>query len=101
MGLPVIQLKTDSYTFPDGTTLQYRELSRAEALQVGMIGPKPDAIEYTVIAFATGVTLEEAEAWIKATPQAIVRDFFDTIKEASGLGEEVGKDVDGGSPSEK
>jgi len=102
MGLPIVQLPSDEFTFKDGQTIKYRGLSRAETLQVRLI-PKdqPKAIEAQCIAFSTGVTLEEAEAWLEATPQDYVEDFTDAIAEISGLNPAQGKADAGASHSAK
>lgn len=92
MSLPIRQLPSEEYTFPDGVKMTIRGLSRAESIQLRGLSDDVLRLEILCIKAATGVTEEEAEAWHKATPNDEVKGVINAIAELSGLNEDTGKD---------
>lgn len=97
--LPIRQLRRAEFDLGDGVIIEYRELSRAEALQLRGLSDDVALLEIRCIATATGTTEDEARAWHEATPQKEVENFVNAIAELSGLNGDSGKDDAGNSHS--
>lgn len=88
MALPKYDLPTETFDL-GGFKVEVRALSRAEliqaynAVQAGDI----DDGENVIVAFSTGVTVEEAAEWRNSTPAKIVGLLIDKINVLSGIDE--------------
>lgn len=89
MGLPKVQLKTETLTLPDGQTLELKALSRAEVVE--MLGKSGVEAEQYAISASTGEPFEEVVAWHKETPNDVVTLITDKIAEISFLLEDSQK----------
>lgn len=89
--LPIVQLPREDFTFKDGTILQIRGLSRAEALQLQGLTNDVLAVEILCIKAATGVNEDEAKAWHSATPNDEVERLINAVAKLSGLDGASGK----------
>ncbi|MEN2251242.1 hypothetical protein, partial [Enterococcus faecium] len=63
MSLPVSPLATGSVDI-NGTPVPLRSLSRAEAIKLQTFRGRADEAEPFILSCATGVTVEEATAWL-------------------------------------
>lgn len=91
MTLPIVRLAHGEYKLSDGQTMRIRGLSRAEALQLQGLGADVKAVETLCIQAVTGVTEEEAQAWIADTPNQDVEGLVNAIAQLSGLDGKEGK----------
>ena len=95
MPLPEIPLPSDTVEV-GGVPVRFRSLSRREAMRlVTEFAGDPDAAETFVVACATGVTSEEAEAWREATDPAEAGKLVDGIILLTGLA----SDAEGRDPN--
>ena len=84
MPLPVIPLPTGEVTV-DGNVIPIRGLSRTEYLTVGQMGRENVVeAEAVILSAGTGVTIEEARAWLAATESAPAQVVLDAITDLSG-----------------
>lgn len=94
----MVPMPTDTVKVGDGK-VEVRGLSRAEYVHLNTYAGNPEAAEAFVLACGTGVTEEEAAAWLAVTPKVPAGRVLDRIAELSG--EDEGKDEpgDGHSPT--
>jgi hypothetical protein len=85
MGLPQIPLPSATIEL-GGETVEYRALSRAEAVGLKQFEDHPADAEPYMVAAALGVTTEEAATWLMATPLDEAGQLIDAIVLLSGLG---------------
>lgn len=92
----MVPMPTDTVKVGDGK-VEVRGLSRAEYVHLNTYADDPEAAEAFVLACGTGLSEEEAAAWLAATPTVAAGHVLDRIAELSG--EDEGKDGPGDGPS--
>lgn len=75
----------------DGTRVEYRSLSRSQALQLNGYRGREDEAEDFIVSCGTGLTMDEAHAWRDAVSFEIAGQLVEAIIDISGLSESVGK----------
>lgn len=84
MALPTIVLPSSSVEL-GGQSVEFRALSRSEAVRLNDYRSDPDEGETFIIACATGVDMDAAREWRRTTDVASVGTLVDAIVELSGL----------------
>ncbi len=84
MALPIGGLPTSALTIA-GVEVEYRSLSRAEAIRLQDFRSRPDDAERWILACGTGVTEDGAEAFRAGNTLAEAGRLIDAILELSGL----------------
>jgi hypothetical protein len=84
MTLPIISLATDSLEL-NGTAVEYRSMSRAEALKLQDYKGRPDEAENYILMCGTGCTEDEAKAFRDGSDTATAGLLIDGILVLSGL----------------
>lgn len=88
--LPQVALPTKSVEV-GGTPVQFRSLSRTEAMKVTtQFRDNPDGAEVFILACGVGVSEDEAAAWRNATDPTEAGKVIDGILVLSGLAEGQG-----------
>lgn len=94
MPLPIKELATATVTI-DGTEVEYRALSREEALRLnGFAGGREDEAEVFIIVCGTGVSEEEAREFRSKNDTLTAGLLIDGILILSGLANADGTDAD-------
>jgi hypothetical protein len=68
-----------------GVTVEYRSLSRVEALKLASFGRDEDGAEDYMLACALDIPVTEAHAWREAVDLATSQPLIEAIVEVSGL----------------
>lgn len=68
-----------------GTVVEYRSLSRSQAIQLETFRADPDGAEDWIISCGLGITQAEAHDWRDAVQLELVGPLIDAILEISGL----------------
>lgn len=84
MILPLSPLATGTVDI-GGQTVEFRSLSRAEALKLNGYRGREDEAEVFIIASATGASEDEAQAWRESVDVATAGLLIDGILILSGL----------------
>lgn len=86
MPLPTINIPRDTVTLSDGSTVEVRGLTRAEAIAIGDVAESgAAAIEAWLVAYGTNTPHADAEAWYDTTPSGDVGLVVDKVQELSKL----------------
>jgi hypothetical protein len=88
MSLPVRELPTGRVDI-DGTYVDIRSLSRAEALALQDYRGREDEAEVVILVAGTGCTEAEAQTWRESTDTRTAGLLIDAILELSGLVEGI------------
>lgn len=94
MPLPKIALPRDTATLSDGSVVEYRALSRSEAMALGRMVDDPDAAEVHMLACGTGEDPDAVRAWRDTTPVRDVDVLIEGIGVISGIRPTKGKSAD-------
>lgn len=85
MALPKVAIARDQVEI-GGQTVDFRALTRAEALKVGTAyKDDPDSAESFILACGVDCTIEEARTWRNSTPMSEAGKLIDGIIVLSGL----------------
>jgi hypothetical protein len=84
MNLPVQPLATGEHEVA-GETVKLRSLSRDEVVRLGLMAEDPGGAEVLMIAAATGVTTDEAQAWREKVDSVTAGELLRAIRDLSGL----------------
>ena len=91
MGLPKYELKQATLELPDGQTIEVRELSRIEVMEIQRLSaadePDEERIEELWLHYGTGDSLEEVHEWRQGTPALVVEAVLAEINQLTGLAE--------------
>lgn len=91
MGLPVLTNPTATFQLNGGPPIEIRGLTRGEVIAINEKGTDLEevgaiqALETTVIAFATGTPLQEVIPWYQSAPAAAVQELVQEIMKITGL----------------
>jgi hypothetical protein len=96
MALPVVQLPNDSLEI-GGERVEYRSLSRSEALKVHSYVGNEDEAENFILSCGVGCTVDEARAWRASTDLKTAGLLVDSILVLSGM---TKPDKDGKVPND-
>ncbi len=85
MPLPIPALPSGSIDLGGGAVVEYRSLSRAQAMKLQGYKGREDQAEDWIVACGLGITVKEAHAWRDAVPFDVGGRLVDAIIEISGL----------------
>ena len=88
MPLPNIPLATGRIEL-GGEWVEYRALSAAEAIALGNLNGRSGDAGTVILSHALGISEEEAQAWLDATPIEPATELLTAIIELSGLEDQV------------